>query len=214
MKLPFITIRKITIVLAVLFVLLILLLIINNSSKRNRKGKVNDVVIHVSDTDQEEKPRRSGYIESPIDILNKEILNDNPDLQKLEEEIKNSKVEYYSLSKQLTDYKDRFDRLYNSTQNIAEEIIDSTVQNSMKVHIQLQEDKYLNKINELDYLIKSLEKKNNLLNDKHVELKIELIIKKIETLYQNELPGKKKYVDLFINQEKLIKQTINMFPKK
>ena len=214
MKLPFITIRKITIVIAVLFVLLILLLIINNSSKRNRKGKVNDVVIHVSDTDQEEKPRRSGYIESPIDILNKEILNDNPDIQKLEEEIKNSKVEYYSLSKQLTDYKDRFDRLYNSTQNIAEEIIDSTVQNSMKVHIQLQEDKYLNKINELDYLIKSLEKKSNLLNDKHVELKIELILKKIEMLHQNELPGKKEYVDLLINQEKLISRTINMFPKK
>ena len=214
MKLPFITIRKITIVIAVLFVLLILLLIINNSSKRTRKGKVNDVVIHVSDTDQEEKPRRSGYIESPIDILNKEILNDNPDIQKLEEEIKNSKVEYYSLSKQLTDYKDRFDRLYNSTQNIAEEIIDSTVQNSMKVHIQLQEDKYLNKINELDYLIKSLEKKSNLLNDKHVELKIELILKKIETLHQNELPEKKKYVDQLINQEKLINQTINMFPKK
>jgi septal ring factor EnvC (AmiA/AmiB activator) len=214
MKIPFITIRKITIVIAVLFVLLILLLIINNSTKRHRKGKENDVVIHVSDTDQEEKPKRSGYIESPIDILNKEILNDNPDLQKLEEEIKNSKIEYYSLSKQLTDYKDRFDRLYNSTQNIAKEIIDSTVQNSMKVHIQLQEDKYLNKINELDYLVKSLEKKNNLLNDKHVELKIELIIKKIETLHQNELPGKKEYVDLFINQEKLIKQTIKMFPKK
>jgi septal ring factor EnvC (AmiA/AmiB activator) len=214
MKIPFISIRKITIVIAVLFVLLILLLIINNSTKRHRKGKENDVVIHVSDTDQEEKPKRSGYIESPIDILNKEILNDNPDLQKLEEEIKNSKIEYYSLSKQLTDYKDRFDRLYNSTQNIAKEIIDSTVQNSMKVHIQLQEDKYLNKINELDYLIKSLEKKNNLLNDKHVELKIELIIKKIETLHQNELPGKKEYVDLFINQEKLIKQTIKMFPKK
>ena len=155
-----------------------------------------------------------GFTTTLLDILNKEILNDNPDLQKLEEEIKNSKVEYYSLSKQLTDYKDRFDRLYNSTQNIAEEIIDSTVQNSMKVHIQLQEDKYLNKINELDYLVKSLEKKNNLLNDKHVELKIELIIKKIETLYQNELPGKKEYVDLFINQEKLIKQTINIFPKK
>ena len=214
MKLPFITIRKITIVIAVLFVLLILLLIINNSSKRNRKGKVNDVVIHVSDTDQEEKPRRSGYKESPIDLLNKEILNENPDLQKLEEEIKNSKIEQYSLSKQLTAYKDRFDRLYNSTQNIAKEIIDSSAQKSMKVHIQLQIDNYTKKINELDYLIKSLEKKSNLLNDKHVELKIELILKKIETLHQNELPDKKKYVDQLINQEKLISRTINMFPKK
>jgi septal ring factor EnvC (AmiA/AmiB activator) len=214
MKIPFITIRKITIVIAVLFVLLILLLIINNSSKRNRKGKVNDVVIHVSDTDQEEKPRRSGYIESPIDILNKEILNDNPDLQKLEDDIKKSKTEYYSLSKQLTVYKERFDRLYKSTHNIAEEIIDSTVENRMKVHILLQVDKYTKKITELDYLIKSLEKKNNLLNDKHVELKIELILKKIETLRQNESPGKKEYIDLLINQEKLISRTINMFPKK
>jgi predicted RNase H-like nuclease (RuvC/YqgF family) len=214
MKIPFITIRKITIVIAVLFVLLILLLIINNSTKRHRKGKENDVVIHVSETNQEEKPRRSGYIESPIDLLNKEILNENPNLQKLEEEIKNSKIEQYSLSKQLTDYKDRFDRLYNSTQNIANEIIDSSAQKSMKVHIQLQIDKYTKKINELDYLIKSLEKKSNLLNDKHVELKIELILEKIETIHQNELPGKKEYVDLFINQEKLINRTINMFPKK
>jgi hypothetical protein len=214
MKLPILSRRNKFIVIAVLFVLMILILIIDNSSKRNRKGKVNDVVIHVSDSDQEEKPRRSGYVESPIDIVNREILNDNPDLQKLEEEIKNSKVEYYSLSKQLTDYKDRFDRLYNSTQNIAEGITDSIVQNSMKAHIHLQEDKYLNKINELDYLVKSLEKKNNLLNDKHVELKIELIVKKIETLHQNELPGKKEYVDLFINQEKLINRTINLFPKK
>ena len=214
MKIPFITIRKIIIGISVLFLFIILILIINNSTKRHRKGKENDVVIHVSETNQEEKPRRSGYIESPIDLLNKEILNENPNLQKLEEEIKNSKIEQYSLSKQLTDYKDRFDRLYNSTQNIADEIIDSSAQKSMKVHIQLQEDKYLNKINELNYLIKNLEKKSNLLNDKHVELKIELILKKIETLHQNELPGKKEYVDLLINQEKLISRTINMFPKK
>lgn len=53
-----------------------------------------------------------------------------------------------------------------------------------------------------------------MLNDKHVELKIELILKKIETLRQNELPSKKEYVDQLIIQEKLISRTINMFPKK
>lgn len=194
------------------FVFLLFILLIVKSSNRIRKD--NNVVIHVSDSEEKEKPRRSNYYESPIDILNKEILNENPDLQKLEEEIKNSKIDYYSLSKQLTDYKDRFDRLYNSTQRIADEIIDSTVHNSMKVHIQLQIDKYTRKITELNNLSKSIEKKNNLLNDKHVELKIELILKKIETLRQNELPGKKEYVDLIINQEKLISRTINMFPKK
>lgn len=84
----------------------------------------------------------------------------------------------------------------------------------MKIHIQLQIDKYTKKITELNYLSKCIEKKNNLLNDKHVELKIELILKKIETLRQNELRGKKEYVDLLINQEKLISRIINMFPKK
>jgi predicted RNase H-like nuclease (RuvC/YqgF family) len=197
MKLPNLSRRQIIIGIFLLFVLIFLILIIDNSS--NRKKKNNDVVIHVSDSEEEEKPRRSNNYESrPIDILNKEILNENPDLQKLEEEIKNSKTEYYSLSKQLTNYKDRIDRLYNSTQNIANEIIDSSVQNNMKLHIQLQIDKYTNKINELDNLIKSLEKKSNLLNDKHVELKIELILNKIEALGQNEF----------------ISRTINMFPKK
>ena len=211
MKLPTLSRKQIIIGIFGFIFLLFILLIVKSS---NGIRKDNDVVIHVSDTDQEEKPRRSNYYESPIDIVNKEILNENPDLQKLEEEIKNSKIEQYSLSKQLTDYKDRFDRLYNSTQNIAKEIIDSSAQKSIKVHIQLQIDKYTKKINELDYLIKSLEKKSNLLNDKHVELKIELILKKIETLHQNELPDKKKYVDQLINQEKLISRTINMFPKK
>jgi hypothetical protein len=211
MKLP--TLSRTQIIIGISgFVFLLFILLIIKSSNRIRKD--NDVVIHVSDSEEKEKTRRSNYYESPIDILNKEILNENPDLQKLEEEIKNSKTEYYSLSKQLTDYKDRFDRLYNSTQRIADEIIDSTVQNSMKVHIQLQIDKYTRKITELNNLSKSIEKKNNLLNDKHVELKIELILKKIETLRQNELPGKKEYVDLLINQEKLISRTINMFPKK
>ena len=211
MKLPTLSRKQIIIGIFGFIFLLFILLIVKSS---NGIRKDNDVVIHVSDNDQEEKPRRSNYYESPIDIVNKEILNENPDLQKLEEEIKNSKIEQYSLSKQLTAYKDRFDRLYNSTQNIAKEIIDSSAQKSMKVHIQLQIDNYTKKINELDYLIKSLEKKSNLLNDKHVELKIELILKKIETLHQNELPEKKKYVDQLINQEKLINQTINMFPKK
>ena len=64
------------------------------------------------------------------------------------------------------------------------------------------------------FLFNHIEKKNNLLRNKHVELKIELILKKIETLHQNELPGKKEYVDLLINQDKLISRTINMFPKK
>lgn len=211
MKLPTLSRKQIIIGISGFVFLLFILLIVKSS---NRIRKENDVVIHVSDSEEKEKTRRSNYYESPIDILNKEILNENPDLQKLEEEIKNSKIEYYSLSKQLTDYKDRFDRLYNSTKNIAEEIIDTTVQNSMKVHIQLKTDKYSKKITELDYLIKSLEKKSNMLNDKHVELKIELILKKIETLRQNELPGKKEYVDQLIIQEKLISRTINMFPKK
>ena len=211
MKLPSLSRKQIIIGISSFVFLLFILLIIKSS---NRIRKDNDVVIHVSDSEEKEKTRRSNYYESPIDILNKEILNENPDIQKLEEEIKNSKTEYYSLSKQLTDYKDRFDRLYNSTQRIADEIIDSTVHNSMKVHIQLQIDKYTRKITELNNLSKSIEKKNNLLNDKHVELKIELILKKIETLRQNELPGKKEYVDLIINQEKLISRTINMFPKK
>lgn len=211
MKLPTLSRKQIIIGIFGFIFLLFILLIVKSS---NGIRKDNDVVIHVSDSDVEKRPRRSSDYESPIDIVNREILNENPDLQKLEEEIKNSKIEQYSLSKQLTAYKDRFDRLYNSTQRIAEEIIDSTVQNSMKVHIQLQIDKYKKKINELDYMIKSIEKKNNLLNDKHVELKIELILKKIETLRQNELPGKKEYVDQLINQEKLINRTINMFPKK
>jgi hypothetical protein len=211
MKLPTLSRKQLIIGISGIVFLLFILLIVK-SSNGNRKD--NDVVIHVSDSEEKERPRRSNYYESPIDIVNKEILNENPDLQKLEEEIKNSKIEQYSLLKQLTVYKERIDRLYNSTQNIAKEIIDSTVQNSMKAHIQLQEDKYLNKINELDYLIKSLEKKNNLLNDKHIELKIELILKKIGTLGKKELPGKKEYVDLLINQEKLVNRTINMFPKK
>ena len=212
MKLTSLSRRQKVIGIIGLFAFIILILIIDNSSHRNRKD--NDVVIHVSETEEEEKPRRSNYNESPIDIINKEIMNENPDLQKLEEEIKKSKLEQYSLSKQLTVYQKRFDRLYKSTQSIANEIIDSTVQNSTREHIQLQIDKYIKKNNELDHLIKNLEKKNNLLNDKHVELKIELILKKIESLHQNELPGKKEYVDLLINQEKLISRTINMFPKK
>ena len=212
MKTPSLSRRQKFIGIFGLFAFIILILIIDNSINRNKNN--NDAVIHVSDSEEEERPRRSKNYESPIDIVNKEIVNENPDLQKLEEEIKNSKIEQYSLSKQLTVYQKRFDRLYKSTQSIANEIIDSTVQNSMKVHIQLQIDKYTKKITELDYLIKSIEKKNNLLNDKHVELKIELILKKIETLCQNELPGKKEYVDLLINQEKLISRTINMFPKK
>ena len=212
MKIPSPSRRQKVIGIFGLFVLIILILIIDNSSNRNRKN--NDVVIHVSNSEEEEKPRRSNYKERPIDIINKEIVNENPDLQKLEEEIKNSKLEQYSLSKQLTVYQKRFDRLYKSTQSIANEITDSTVKNSMKDHIQLQIDKCTKKINELDYLVKNIENKNNLLNDKHVELKIELILNKIETLHQNELPGKKEYVDLLINQEKLISRTINMFPKK
>jgi hypothetical protein len=212
MKIPSLSRRQKVIGVFGLIVLIILILIIDNSNNRYKKN--DDVVIHVSDNEEKEKHRRSNNYESPIDIVNKEIVNENPDLQKLEEEIRNSKIEYYSLSKQLTNYKDRFDRLYKSTQNIAGEIIDSTVENSMKVHILLQVDKYIKKITELEYLIKSIEKKNNLLNDKHVELKIELILKKIETLRQNELPGKKEYVDLLVNQEKLISRTVNMFPKK
>ena len=212
MKFPSLSRRQKVIGIFGLFAFILLILIIDNSSNRNRKD--NDVVINVSNSEEEEKPRRSNYKESPIDIINKEIVNENPDLQKLEDEIKNSKLEQYSLSKQLTVYQKRFDRLYKSTQSIANEIIDSTVQNRMREHIQLQIEKYTKKINELDYLYKNIEKKNNLLNDKHVELKIELILKKIETLHQNELPGKKEYVNLLINQEKLISRTVNMFPKK
>ena len=144
MKLPTLSRKQIIIGIFGFIFLLFILLIVKSS---NGIRKDNDVVIHVSDTDQEEKPRRSNYYESPIDIVNKEILNENPDLQKLEEEIKNSKIEQYSLSKQLTAYKDRFDRLYNSTQNIAKEIIDSSAQKSMKVHIQLQIDNYTKKNN-------------------------------------------------------------------
>ena len=162
MKTPSLSRRQKFIGIFGLFAFIILILIIDNSINRNNNN--NDAVIHVSDSEEEERPRRSKNYESPIDIVNKEIVNENPDLQKLEEEIKNSKIEQYSLSKQLTVYQKRFDRLYKSTQSIANEIIDSTVQNSMKVHIQLQIDKYTKKITELDYLIKSIEKKNNLLN--------------------------------------------------
>ena len=41
------------------------------------------------------------------------------------------------------------------------------------------------------FLFNHIEKKNNLLRNKHVELKIELILNKIEGLQKNELPLKK-----------------------
>ncbi len=140
-----------------------------------------------------------------------ELVNKNVDLQKLEKDIEDFNPNV--ASEKFYTYDNKSTNFYNSANEKISSINDSLLKKRILSIILTSENKYHNKTNELNSILKSISQNKLTLNDHHSVLKILLTLPIIEKYQQDSKPDKNEFKSLQIEQQKLIKRIDSLTPK-
>lgn len=153
---------------------------------------------------------RSGDL---IDELYQELVDKNPALKKLEDDIETFRSNPYELNQKFQQFDDKSKKYYSSVNNKAATISDGLLRNKISALITSSNKKYSEKTSELNSLLNQISKNDATLNDHHTILKIVLTLPLIETYQDENKPDKKEYKNLIKQQEYLIIRADSLTPK-
>lgn len=146
-----------------------------------------------------------------IQELYDELVNKNVDLQKLEKDIEDFNPNV--ASEKFFIYDNKSTNFYNSANVKISSINDTLLKKRILSIILKSENKYHNKTNELNSILKSISQNKLTLNDHHAVLKILLTLPLIEKFQEDHKPDKNEFKSLQIEQQKLIKRIDSLTPK-
>lgn len=153
---------------------------------------------------------RSGDL---IEELYQELIDKNPALKKLEDDIDAYRPEVYELDEKFEEYDSKSHSYYSSANYKATAITDSLLKNRILALIKSSNNKYLTKTAELNSLLKQISNNGATLDDHYSVLKIVLTLPIIEKYQDDNKPNKKEFINLLNQQEKLILKTDSLIPK-
>ena len=165
---------------------------------------------------QDEKSVVSSYKRSANDLLDElytDLAGKTPALKKLEADINLFRVKPNEIENDFNVFDNKSDNYYNSASYKAKEISDSALRKKIETIITNSKNKYSYKISELNSLIKQINKDKATLNDHHTILKILTTLPIIEKYQTENLPDKKEFRSIFMEQYKLIQRTDSLTPK-
>lgn len=145
--------------------------------------------------------------------LYQELVDKNPALKKLEDDLESLRTKPSELNQQFQKYDSKSTTYYNDAKYETAAIKDSLLKHRMMELISSSNKKYSNKTAELNSLLEQISKKGTSLNDFHAVLKIVLSLQVIEKYQDDAKPDKKEFKDLIKQQENLILQTEGQTPK-
>lgn len=161
---------------------------------------------------QEESEDLKRYSKSTnlTEELYEELVANNVELKNLETAInafnpQEVKDKFYTFDKKSTNY-------YYSAKNLANGITDSITKNKIKDLIKKSSEKYAGKTAELHQLLKSINQKENAIQDYHNILKIVLTLELIKKFQTENLPNKSDFENVINKQNKLIEETKKRTP--
>ncbi len=164
---------------------------------------------------QEDRLGINDYIRSGglIEVLYQELVDKNPALKKLEDDLEVFRPKSNDLNEKLKHYDSKSNSYYSSANNKTSEIGDSLLKKKIITLITKSNNKYSTKTAELNSLLKQISKNDATLNDHYSVLKIVLTLPVIEKYQDDNELNKKEFKDLINQQEKLILQTDSLASK-
>jgi hypothetical protein len=153
---------------------------------------------------------RSGNL---TEELYQELVDKNPALKKLEEDLAAYSPKPNELNEKFQQYDNKSNNYYRSASDKASTITDSLLRMKIISLIKTSTKKYSTKTAGLHSLLGQISKNGATLNDHHSVLKIVLTLPVIEKYQDDNNSGKKEFKDFINQQENLILQIDSLTPK-
>lgn len=165
---------------------------------------------------QDNKISMDSYRGSSIDLvesLYQELVEKNPALQKLEEELEAFRSKTGDLDEKYSKYNSKSSSYYSSAKQKLAGISDSLLRMKVDALLTNSSKKYATKTAEINALLAQISKNGSIIHDYHVALKIILTLPIIEKYQDNHQPNQKVFEDLVKKQNDFILQTDTLTPK-
>ena len=164
---------------------------------------------------QDSKINLKSYSRSSADIIQAlytELVEQNPSLKQLEEDLTTYSSKPNDLKELFGNYNEKSLSYYASAHRTADMISDSTLKKRMAELISQSNERYLKKLSSTNELLKQLSENTLSLNDHYAALKIAVTMPVIEKYQSDKALTQKPFKDLIKEQEKLLKQADKLNP--
>lgn len=162
--------------------------------------------------DNDERMKSYSGIDELYEQLYLELVKINPELEKLENDIK----DYNNLPDQVATsfdtYKNKSNRYYQSARFKAASISDSTLRIQITNLLEKSASRFSASSNELNSLLKQIKENDHSIHDKHTVLKMVLSLSMLEKYQVDNKPDKKPLTDLIKAQKVLAQQVDSLTP--
>lgn len=190
--------------------LLLLLTVITLISCKNERGESPNKK-EIPEALQEKKSFRSSARGNLVEELYQDLVSKTPELQQLEADIEN--LDTREVQENFYSYNNKSIDFYASARNQAKSIKDSITRKKMLDFIDKSNTAYFEKSKGLNSLDKTINDKQNSIEDSHAILKI-ILTTPIIVKYQNEnLPVKKGLENMIKREDSLVKRIQKQTPK-
>ena len=186
------------------------------SCESKRTDNTNTAAQETPKALQENKIEFSNYSRSaPDDLLEElyqELVDQSPELKKLEDELEAIAPTSSSLKNKFNGYESKSDNYYVAAKSKASVIADTLLKKKITALIENSNNKFPGKTAEFRSMLKSIAENDITLQDQHSVLKIVLTLPLIENFQNNNQPDKKDFKDLIRQQERIIIQMDSLTP--
>lgn len=139
-----------------------------------------------------------------VDDLYIGLLDKNPALKKLEEEMVNMKAKATQVTKNFYNFDNKSKAYYNEADYQAASMKDSLLQKKLLAAIDSSKNQYAAKSAELRSIVSQIADNSTQLNDRHSALKILLTLPVIENFQTQQLPNNNGMNELILIQNNLL----------
>jgi hypothetical protein len=191
----------------VLYALLLVIFFMPScKNERRNNNSENNTPVALSN----EKEKSFVYKRGPGDLIESlysELVEQTPDLKKLENQINLLSASKNDSTEQFSNFDSKNEQYYESADRHLSSIKDSILKHAIKTQIENSTLAYTKKIDHHSNLMGTLEKRELTLNDLHIILKLNRTLPLIEEYQNKNLPGTASLEGIIKNYEKTIKQT-------
>ncbi len=185
------------------------------SCENRQKENKTEIKAETPKALQEDKLEIKSYSRSGdmIEELYQELVDKNPELKKLEEDIEAIRLKPNEPIEKFNAYDAKSNSYYSSANYKATAMSDSVLKNKIIAFISKSENNYKEKTTEINSLLKEVSENGSAINNHHTVLKIVLTLPLIEQYQKDNLPGTKEFKNIIKEQDKLIIKTDSLTPK-
>lgn len=184
---------------------------VSSSTKPTKEIKTPEALQDNSSTDVTSYSRKGSS--SLVDELYEELVDKNPELQKIEDALVDIDKKLADTKNAFTKYDSKSTEYYADADYTLSNITDSTLKKQMREFIHKSETAYKSKTTNIKNLTALLDKGTGTVRDHHTVLKIVATMPQIEQYQKDKLLANTGYYNLLKEQQKLDNSILKNTPK-